>query len=314
MSSDREQIERGMQLVDRLPDIMPDQADTRIKLLYEDIQQTLRVPLINLIFRTLANYPDYLETAWRQIRPAVCTQAFEAVADDLRAQALSRYSPSILASTSTFRDLDRLRSFNDTIHYVLPKLLLIATALHKPAWNGMEEEPWGRGGGREQHVSELPQGIIEGTTNVDMVDPENATGPVKALFQNIKERHGHTLVSSYYRGLANWPDFLEVAWSEIEPRVGSAQYEGCRQHLIEQASFLTQKFLRHGPRFQNPEEDQTQEIQMILAAFRLKFIPEMLIDVSLVKAMLDGAESATRARFSASTIISERNGQNHEPS
>lgn len=295
MFTDRNQFEQGLSLAARLPDIMPNQANDRMKALYKDIQQTLHVPLVNLIFRKLANYPDYFEAAWQQIRPALFTEAFYAAADELRGQALLSPAPERLTADAEFGDMHRFRSFNDTIHEVLPKLLLIATALHKLE---MAIRPDAAPEGAASRPSEPPQQYaVEGITNVDMVDPENAPAAVTVLFQKIKERHGHPLVSSYYRGLANWPDFLDLAWREVGPRVRSAPYEGCRQRLIEQASVLSDSVFGQGPEPWKGKASEVQEIRMILAAFRLKFIPEMLIDVTLVKALLDGAESATGARF-----------------
>ncbi len=53
-------IERGMALVPRLPEVMPDQADGALRHVYEETRQTLRIPFVNFIFRALANYEDYL--------------------------------------------------------------------------------------------------------------------------------------------------------------------------------------------------------------------------------------------------------------
>jgi hypothetical protein len=44
---------------------------------------------------------------------------------------------------------------------------------------------------------------------------------------------------------------------------------------------------------------QQADIQDILSAFRHKFIPEMLLDVALVKCALEGEEAARNSRFSA---------------
>jgi hypothetical protein len=46
------------------------------------------------------------------------------------------------------------------------------------------------------------------------------------------------------------------------------------------------------------EQEQRAEIKVILLAFQHKFIPEMLLDVALIKAMLDGKEEASFSRFS----------------
>jgi hypothetical protein len=43
---------------------------------------------------------------------------------------------------------------------------------------------------------------------------------------------------------------------------------------------------------------QIDEIRAILAVFRLRLIPDLLLDVTLIKAALDGPEAAQSSRFS----------------
>lgn len=82
-------IEQGMHLAATLPDILPENANEKIKPVYEEIQATLRIPFVNLIFRTLANYPEYLAQAWQLLKPVFGTRAFELLADEVRASALT---------------------------------------------------------------------------------------------------------------------------------------------------------------------------------------------------------------------------------
>ena len=290
---DRSTIEQGMQLVARLPDIMSQQADERIKPIYEDIQQVLRVPIVNLIFRTLANYPDYLEAAWRELRPLANSREFEQAADDLRARALLPQSsePSDMR-TKQPADMEKLRAFNDTIHYVLPKLLLIVTALAKSL---AEQGATISSSNLKRDFSAMSACIAEGTEKVEMVDPEKADERVHALFEEIKNKHAHTLVSSYYRGLANWPDMLEAIWKTIAPYVGEGEYEGKRQSLIDYARLHVDNW---PPISMKIEVDALADIEAILAAFQLKFIPEMLIDAVLIKSFIDGSNPAATSRFS----------------
>lgn len=125
----KREIDRGMQLAANLPDIMPYQASEKIKPVYEDIQRTLRVPIVNLIFRTLANFPDYFVSLWEQLNPVLRTQDFEQTADNLRREALLQPVPDVSGvEWENLENLDKLRAFNDTIHYVLPKLLIVTTA------------------------------------------------------------------------------------------------------------------------------------------------------------------------------------------
>lgn len=299
MQDDRDrQVERGMRLAAERPEVMPDQADARIQPIYEDIQRTLRVPFVNLIFRTLANDPDYFEPAWRGIAPVLRMHAFEGAADDLRAQALLEPVPEAFgAELEGMADLDRLRAFNDSIHYVLPKLLLIVSALDAAGFgqasDGTSRKP------PEDSSAQIPLGIAEGTAKVGMIDPAQAGGALEDLFERIKTRHGHPLVSSYYRGLANWPDFLEAGWRRIEPLVGSDAYETRKRLLVDQARSASRDLPDGGAPAADADVNRTEEIRALLAAFRFKFIPEMLIDVALIKAMLDGPQAATSSRFSA---------------
>jgi hypothetical protein len=195
----------------------------------------------------------------------------------------------------TLGDMETLRAFNDTIYYVLPKLLLVTTAFYELSFGSIQgnikpEE--------EQDSSKTPPGVARGTKKVQMVKPDEAPANVKRLFASIKETHKHPLVSSYYRGLANWPDFLEEAWKRIQPLVGSAVYEERKQGIIKQAQSDLSTLSLPEIKPIALEQEQRAEIKAILLAFQHKFIPEMLLDVALIKAMLDGKEEASFSRFS----------------
>ncbi len=80
-------IERGMQLVLQLPEIMPDQASGKLARAYEEMRSTLRVPFVNFIFRVLANHEAYLLPEWDRLRPWARTRHFEQAADAIRNDA-----------------------------------------------------------------------------------------------------------------------------------------------------------------------------------------------------------------------------------
>ncbi|MDQ3350047.1 MAG: hypothetical protein M3545_19030 [Acidobacteriota bacterium] len=149
------------------------------------------------------------------------------------------------------------------IHYVLPKLLLIATALHEtefePAPDGSAAEPLA-------DPSRIPAGAAEGTTKVEMVEPEKADERVRTLFESVRERHQHPLVSSYYRGLGNWPDFLDAAWERVRPLVGSDAYEARKGMLIDFARGAVRNLPIAGTAATELPEAQRDEVRALLAA------------------------------------------------
>lgn len=198
-------------------------------------------------------------------------------------------------------ELRGIRGFTDTIHYVLPKLLLVATAFDEALEGDTLAERAGSGSA-DDSSAEIPLGAAKGASVVPMVALGQATGETRAIFEDIKERHGHPGVASYYRGLANWPEFLEAVWNRISPLVGSAAYEERKRLLIEQASGTVRELAgssgAHAVGPPKVDGEQVAEIRSILAVFRLRIIPDLLLDVSLIKAALDSPEAARSSRFS----------------
>lgn len=290
-----EDVERGLELVSRLGEVMPDEAEEEVRVIYEDIRARLRVPFVNFIFRVLANYPEYLEFAWARISPYLLTEPFERLADDLRARALPEpISERSEVNWETLGDLDRIRTFTDTIHYVLPKLLLVASAL--------DEGLGGKSGvpaevGRDQ----VELGAAEGTGLVQMVSREDADIRLQALLNEIKERHGHPDVASYYRGLANWPEFLGAVWGELDPMLDSGPVGERKLDLLRHAAGVAG--LMPLPDLDGVAElglgdDDIQTLRAVLAVFRFRIIPDTFVEVALIKAFIDGPDAALKSRFS----------------
>ena len=297
-------IERGMALVAQLPEVMPDQADKQLHRLYEETRQTLRVPFVNFVFRVLANYEDYLVPEWYQLRPWARTLGFERAADALRGAALLDPVPTLAgADWPALGDLGRIRPFTDSIHYALPKLLLLATAMDE----GLDEQPPRAGLTPAADPSldgKLPCGVAAGTLAIPMIDPEQANPALRDVFDRIKRRHGHPGVATYYRSLGHWPAFLRTAWERIEPLVGTPAYEVQKQVLIERA-LAEVSTVPTRRRRDMPGEDRRSlpagvagDLRAALAVFRFRLIPDLLLDVTLIRAMLDGPDMARRSRFS----------------
>ena len=136
-----------------------------------------------------------------------------------------------------------------------------------------------------------------------MVTPGEATGRVEEILQEIRERHGHPDAASYYRGITRWPEFLDAAWERVSPLIGTDSYEERKRELLEETRSTVSKLplpARDEAVDRGLEEEQIEEVRAILAVFRFRVISDMFLDVSLIKAMLDGPEAARSSRFSFS--------------
>jgi alkylhydroperoxidase family enzyme len=51
--------------------------------------------------------------------------------------------------------------------------------------------------------------------SIALVAEEEATGKVKALYEEIKSEHGIDFVPNLYRAMASNPDYLEANWRRV---------------------------------------------------------------------------------------------------
>ncbi|WP_375262339.1 halocarboxylic acid dehydrogenase DehI family protein [Palleronia sp.] len=280
------ELEQAIAVVRSLPEIMPQDADATVREIYEDVQNTLRVPFVNQLFRLLASNSDYLQAAWRYVGPIAETRAFEDASTALREVARPDFAMEAAdAEWTSLGDLDRVRRFTESIHYVLPKLLLAVTLLD-PAIRGTDGE-------RARGSETFPKGVAAGTEKIEMVDPEAADEPLRSLFADIRERHRHPALATYFRSLGQWPELLKAIWTRLAPHVGGRGHEARKAALIDRAGELAAGLRTEDERPPNLPEPAAA----VLAVFRLRVIPDLLVDVAIVRAMLDGPEAARTNRF-----------------
>lgn len=295
MDTDRSQdIERGLELIPRLGEVMPDEAGRETSVIYESIKGRLRVPFVNFVFRVLANYPEYLALAWETLEPHLLTREFERATDELRGMALLQEPPERAGLELAEPDAQgRVRAFTHTIHYVLPKLLLVATALDEGLASAQSSS-------KEPPEEAAVPGVAGGTLSLQMVS-QGASGKVQRIFDEIRHRHDHPGVASYYRGIAWWPEFLEAAWERVEPVVGTALYEERKRALLERAHTLADGLPLIGQdraRAAGCHDRQIEEIRSILAVFRFRVISDTFVEVALIRALLDGQHKDHFSPFS----------------
>lgn len=274
-------------------------ADAKIKGIYDDIKQTFRVPIVNLVFRVLATHPDYLQIAWRNLKPNAQTLYFEERADELRALAASVAAGFGQAPSPAPRDevAPVLRVF----HYVNPKLLLAVGALRSATY------------GLQPKLMELPSdakrqfssGIPEGLTEINMVDPDTPDEHLAAIFADIKSTLGLSLINSDYRALACWPDYLDSAWAALKPIVARPEYRQLQRDLRARTEEAVAAFpfrmdlYPHALRHSGLSEADIDAVQSTLDRF-YRLLPGLVANIAFLTIGVDGNAGAARSPFPVS--------------
>jgi hypothetical protein len=288
-------IERGMTRVRNTPDLGKEDISEPMPGIYDDIERTLRVPFVNFIFRTLANFPDYFVPAWKALSPHLRRVACERAGHRLRSLAANEIAVEPLATDIlSIEDQSAVAAFTDAIHYVLPKLLLTVTAFDMQASGDFIFSPVSTAG----DAALIPYGIAQGTGKLPLLDPADADAQVRSLFQDIQDRHGHPGVASYYRGLGQYPIFLDQVWQEVRRHVDTDSYRQRKQSALALAESLADRELVR--RARTPLAAAPDTVREILAVFRYRLIPDLLLDVTLIQAMLGDPQAAAYSRFSVS--------------
>lgn len=286
-ASPEEALSRGLALVPQLRQVAPEDAPEPIRYLYAEVMEVLRSPTIDLLFRTLANDPRYLARAWRGVMPLARTTAFEDAADVLRAEAVLPEITQVDAGRwAPPQTLERIRQLTDTVHYVAPKVLLIAQAFAAPNL----AVP----GDAATLGPTVARGIPKGSVDLEALDRDSLEARGGELLETVRQSRGHAQLATWYAALAQWPAFFTPAWSILGPLGAGVPYLHARGRI----GVLARELLRGLP--WDPVRPSGTEIDVpaVLAVFTHRLLPDLLLDVATLKAMLDGPEAAKRSTFS----------------
>ncbi|HEX6143990.1 MAG TPA: halocarboxylic acid dehydrogenase DehI family protein [Geminicoccaceae bacterium] len=290
----QDDIERGMALIPTLDEVMKESADPATLRIYDEIEAALRVPFVNFVFRVLANRPAFFHPAWARLAPIARSRGFEAAAARVRERAALEADVATVDLGPAGGDLERIRAYSRTIHHVVPKLLLSVTAFDlDAAGEGVPDAATGNGTDFAD-LDAMPPGMVEGAVAIPMVDPAVAEGKVAALFRDIQATHGHPGVATYYRALAQWPELLDGLWQAVRPLVGGPVLQDRRRIVLDLAA-EEMRALRAAARAAGLLDgdppvlpaDQKAEIRAILAVFRFRIIPDLVLIVPLMRRLLE---------------------------
>lgn len=213
-----------------VPTVSDEEAQGRVREIFDDIRSTLKVPFVNLVFRTLAPYPAYLELAWGQIKPNAGTRFFQEITDGIRMRAMEGIGGEFSLSNHLVwlkqqgYDAGEIRRVDEVIrlfHSVNPRLLGVTTVLLQ----SLEGREVGGDPGTTREVVGLEEEFAQPT---ELVSDEAASPQVRAVFEDIQRTLAIPITPCDYRALARWPDYLQMAWGELMLIVRSEPYRVLR--------------------------------------------------------------------------------------
>jgi len=212
-----------------VPEIFESEAKGQTSLIYQDIKNVLKVPVVNFVFRTLAFYEEFLTITWSQVRPSMLTVNMERAAHMLRYPNLSVHLPNLdWSKTYDEQIINRIRNIIFTFNYVNPKLLLIVSA-----WSESLANRQGRGANTIEGY--IQPGVISSLPQIDLIHVQDAPPDIKDLLLDIAEKHHSFDVASDFRALAYYPEFLKGSWKFLREYIGTDEYNMISSKLKSQA-------------------------------------------------------------------------------
>lgn len=289
------------------PQVDHHQASGELAAVYEDIHATLRLPWVAFAIRVLAQFPHFVPEAWAALRPQVATRQAERAADLIREAAIvpgaSPPDPraGLRARGWSEEKIARLRRTLDCLNYGNPKYLLLITAWNE-AWN--ERDAGGRSGGPTGREAEpLPYGLPAGVEKLELIDPDQAAPEVQALLARARDAFLHHGPASDYRTLAAWPDYLEMALADaLEPVALTAAFDETARRIRQIAREQVRGFAAPAGVSRRTFDARLSptDIAGITGLLFLynRFIADITIAVIRLQQAFEGAEAATRNKFS----------------
>lgn len=273
------------------------EADAAIAKLHGQVMQHVRVPYLGPLWRALLWADPPATALWSALEPVMASRAFERAADDLRAISLIEGAAEMPAHQAFKADLvraeidwdlrEKIGSFNAAVQYALAKHLLAATWLG--LWLDGKHSPLSGSSDR------IEVGLAPGAVPVPPVTANETSPTLAALLESIRDGHRHPFADDYFRSLGRLPEYLNAAWNFMRPIVRDDPYEE-RAELLRAAAYRR----AHALPAQTPPQfldDTRDRLRIIARYYAHHYLPDLLMDASMVKAITDGPERARHNPF-----------------
>lgn len=211
-------------------------ADAALGEIYRDLKATFGVPWVGVITQAVAHYRPFFAQAWGRFAGSARTHGFERRCDAIRLLSWQRVGasfpmhdqgPRLRALGYSERELAQIRAVLDAFDYGNPKYLVLATAIKEGLLTGNSF-----GGGAVDALDRLPRAPLAQTEPIPvMVEEHHAGESLAALYADLKRTLQLPFVNSDYKAMARWPSYLQLAWSDLKPCIGSPAYGEARRQV-----------------------------------------------------------------------------------
>lgn len=267
-----------------------------------EIGAYLRVPYLGPFWRSLSWNEDAYTAIWADAKPLLASVAVEREAADLRRAALITEAAEMSSHQAFKGDLvrseidhqmrEQIANYNAAVQYSLAKSLLVATWLIAPPSAAAQGTPTDE---------TIPVGLARGAFAVPPVPPDEVRGRLAELLEEIPRAHGHPIADEYFRALGRLTDYLNAAWNAIKPVVRDEPYEDRASALTVQAeAALARLPARPAVLALDLAGADRERFERVLRYFARRHLPDLLIDVSMIKGLTDGPELAQVNRYDLS--------------
>ena len=252
---------------DPVPAITEADATGETAALYTDIRATLGVPVVALIWRHLAVFPDGLPWAWGSLKPLYASGAIANEAAALRAglevpvlPGLSR--PALAAAGVSNDDLIRITMILQSYERSNAKNLIALGALlarleGKSSTLGEPAPP--------MQIEDPIEGQLPALLTLDAMAP-----PVRALVEDLNRIGGREeILASMYRYLAHWPAYLALIHVLLTPCGAEGGLEPLIINVIADGRRRANQIVSG---LASPERTPSQDTQKALRPALAKFV------------------------------------------
>ncbi len=266
------------------------EASPRTREIFAEVRERLGLPVVPLLYRAYAVFPDFLELHWQSFRPLIESRQFFVLGARLAAECYTRAhnyfavdSLSGLEAEPAANVTLPLPQVLDYYQYLDPFLLLI-TAAQMQAFEGAAGESL-----------ETPANARHASFTVAprLLSDSEATAGVQRIWEERRRILELAFVSDEHRALACWPGFYRKYWFDLKSLLQSPLYADCQYRMGESAMKLARELpvpietaipqlLEAGL-----DSDQLYGLVRVNEAF-LQTLTGLLLDITFARIGLEG--------------------------